>query len=83
MWVPKCKYLRASVERVLENIFRLGSTCSVSSGGMQACNWSHCPFLYVNVCKVTGHVAGHLYLCFLLLCSEAVGTLEASEAVLV
>ena len=40
-------------------------------------------YLYVNVCKATGHVAGHLYLCFWLLCSEAVGTLEASEAVLV
>ena len=83
MWIPKCKYLRASGERVLENVLRLGSTCSVSNRGMWAHDWSHCPFLYVNVCEATGCVAGHLYLCFWLLCSEAVDALEASEAVLV
>ena len=91
MQIPKCKYLRASGERVLENVFRLGSTCSVSSGGMWACYWSHCPFPYMNVCEVTSHVASHvagqvashLYLCLCLLCNEAVETLEAPEAVLV
>ena len=60
MLIPKCKYLRASGERVLENIFRLGSTCSVSSWGMWACNWSCCSFLYINVYEVTGHVASHI-----------------------
>ena len=64
MWIPKCKYLRASGERVLENVLRLGSTCSISNGGMWEHDWSHCPFLYVNVCKATGHIAGHLYLHF-------------------
>ena len=60
MQIPKCKYLRASGERVLENIFRLGSTCSVNSEGIWASNWSCCSFLYMNVCKATGHVAGHI-----------------------
>ena len=83
MWIPKCKYLRASGERVLENILKLGSTCRISNEGMWAHDWSHCPFLYVNACEVTGHIASHLYLCFCLLCNEAVETLEASEAVLV
>ena len=60
MWIPKCKYLRASGERVLENIFRLGSTCSVSSGGMWASDWSHHFFLYITVHEVTGHIASHI-----------------------
>ena len=60
MQIPKCKYLRASGERVLENIFRLGSTCSVSSRGMWASDWLHCSFLYVNVCEATGCIAGHI-----------------------
>ena len=83
MQIPKCKYLRASGERVLENVHRLGSTCSVSNGGMWVHNWLCCPFLHVNVCEATGCIAGHLYLCFWLLCNKAVETLEASEAVLV
>ena len=61
MWIPKCKYLRASRERVLENVLGLGSTCSVSNGGMWACNWSCCPFLYVNVCEVTGPIATYIF----------------------
>ena len=93
MQIPKCKYLRASGERVLENIFRLGSTFSISSEGIWASDWSQCSFLYTNVCKAPGHVASHiaghvagcvaglLYLgCWL---TEAVETLEAFEAVLV
>ena len=61
MWIPKCKYLRASGERVLENVFRLGSTCSVSSEGMWAQQLiTAAPFLYTNVCKVTGHITGHV-----------------------
>ena len=60
MQIPKCKYLRASGERVLENIFRLGSTCSASSKGIWASDWSHCSFLYMYVCKATDHVAGHV-----------------------
>ena len=87
MWIPKCKYLRASGESVLESVFRLGSTCSVSSKGVWASNWLHCSFLYTNVCKVTGHFGGHitshfaglLYLgCWL---TDAVETLEALKAV--
>ena len=87
MWIPKCKYLRASGERVLENVFKLGSTCSVSSRGMWAHDWLHCTFLYMNVCGVTGHIASHiagcLYLCLYLLCNKAVETLEAPETALV
>ena len=63
MQIPKCKYLRASGERVLENVFRLGSTCSVRSGGMWACDWSCCSFLYINVYEVTDHIAGHIAGC--------------------
>ena len=70
MWILKCKYLRASGERALENVFQLSSIWSISNGGMWACDWSYCPFLYVNVCEVTGHVASHLYLCFWLLCKK-------------
>ena len=97
MQIPKCKYLRASGEGVLENIFRLGSTCSVSSEGIWASDWLHCSFLYMNVCKAPGHIAGHVashiaghvaglvaglsYLGCWL--TEAVKTLEAFEAVLV
>ena len=60
MQIPKCKYLSTSGERVLENVFRLGSTCSVSSEGIWASDWSHCSFLYMNVCKVPGCVASHI-----------------------
>ena len=87
MQIPKCKYCTASGERVLENVFRLGSTCSVSSGGIWASNRLHCSFLYTNVWKVTGHIGGriggHINGCFAGLLylgcwlTEAVKTLEA------
>ena len=80
MQIPKCKYLGV---RVLESIRKLGSTCSISSEGIQAGDWLPCPFLYVNVWKVTGCPASHVYLCFWLLQDEAVETLGASEAALV
>ena len=89
MQISKCKYLKASGERVLENVFRLGSTCNVSSGGMWASDWLCCSFLYMNVCKVTGHITGcvtghsafFLYLgCWL---SKAVKTLGVLESVLI
>ena len=76
-----CKYLRASGERVLLNVHKLGSTCSVSREGIWASDWLPCPFIYADVWKVTGPLASHLYLCFWLLLDEAVETLGASEAV--
>ena len=88
MQIPKCKYLRASEERVLENVFRLGSTCSVSNEGIWASGWLHCSFLYTNVCEVSGcivHIAGCLAGLLYLGCwkTKVVETLEAFETVLV
>ena len=48
---------------ILENVFRLGSTCSVSSEGIWASSWLCCFFLYMNVCEASGCIgciAGHL-----------------------
>ena len=76
MWIPRYKYLRASGVSVCVRACKLGFICSDNSEGMGACDWLHAPFLIQIAEAVTGHIASHLPIHFLVVLLH-----EAVEAV--